>query len=86
MFVGSRVPQAAKVTQMRVFLKGSQRLQELEISSPGDSSPSPPCTEVATAGPVMLGVFKGNALAGVLPTTLLFYFLCPPAIPPRKHS
>lgn len=57
------------MTQIRAFLKGTQRLQELERS--------PPCAEGATAGLGKVRVSQGKAL-------LPFYFPCPPGVPPMK--
>lgn len=74
----------AKVTQMRVFLKGTQRHWDLESSSPGDVSVYPPWARFIWAGPAVVWVSKRQILAGLLPTPLLLHFLCPPGIPSMK--
>lgn len=56
------------MTQIRAFLKGTQRLQALERS--------PPCTEGATAGPGNVRVPKEKGFP--------FYFPHPPRAPPVK--
>lgn len=75
MFMGGRVLLATKVTQMRVFLKGTQRLQELGCSSCGGTGQD--MQRVTEGGRVKVGCPRKRRLLDYCPLHSLFIFCVP---------